>query len=644
MASFYAPLEQGQIRLLHLKPAPSLDHEIVAHLEYSSLEQASFEALSYHWGDASNTLPITLNGTEWPVTVELHSALRNLRPRGLYDAFRVLWVDALCINQQDDVERNTQVAQMADIYRSAKTVLVWLGEATDDSDAMMGWVKKMRASYSIFNVADRDLAQSRYEGLHYALTDSRRSRQLTDFGAGIERALRSIGMSVPGMNSVLQAGVRVLNDIQRAARSQSGSVNALFERPWWTRMWVLQEVLLAKNTIWHCGSSEASFQNLFNFVDNVVGQDLTINEIMLQSGPYTAAILPFLELRDEIEPLHLLSYAWKRDATNPRDKIYSLCGLFRDDRYRVQPRYDWSVEKVYTQYALHIQTLRQDLDIFDFVSNRRNSELSLPSWVPDWSVTEPQSRLYAQHRLSQNHNACGRFKTPLQKIRQGVIRLQGVPIDTVANVGAVFPSGDRSNVAPGPEDPETRQLWTYLQWSALSNIEFDDIAAIFSSQDPHVLRFWWTITRLATIDDDTGNVRPSQNDDPQMRRLLNDWRRWLQQSQNAPEAQVMRFQSHVALCNAGLRFIATQRGYIGTAPPQTLAGDMVYVLAKGKQAYVLRKCQRPIEHGSEGGSSTVPAFKIIGSCYLHGFMSGEAIDSGGVAGHRCDSPHEIDLI
>src|SRR3569833_680517 len=86
-----------------------------------------YEALSYKWGGQERDRLARCNGKKIFITANCDAAMRRLRRRG---GSRYLWVDAICINQDWVHERNVQVAQMCDIYRSAQQVLVWLGETT----------------------------------------------------------------------------------------------------------------------------------------------------------------------------------------------------------------------------------------------------------------------------------------------------------------------------------------------------------------------------------------------------------------------------------------------------------------------------------------------------------------------------------
>ncbi|KAJ4991558.1 heterokaryon incompatibility protein [Stagonosporopsis vannaccii] len=118
--------DKHEIRLLHLEPAPFAD-DIKVRLETVSLDDVpNYEALSYAWGTMPSPLPVLVDVCHFlTITENLDWALRCLRYRSQYN--RVLWIDALCINQNDLEERKHQVQLMRDIYRSASDVVIWLG-------------------------------------------------------------------------------------------------------------------------------------------------------------------------------------------------------------------------------------------------------------------------------------------------------------------------------------------------------------------------------------------------------------------------------------------------------------------------------------------------------------------------------------
>jgi hypothetical protein len=93
-----------------------------------------YEALSYVWGTSETPESIFIEGQELPITTNLHLALRRLRDRVLE---RIIWVDAIAIDQKNDRERGHQVQLMAKIYSRARCVVIWLGEFADDSDSAL---------------------------------------------------------------------------------------------------------------------------------------------------------------------------------------------------------------------------------------------------------------------------------------------------------------------------------------------------------------------------------------------------------------------------------------------------------------------------------------------------------------------------
>lgn len=135
----YSRLSLGpdSIRLLRLKPYKNQSTaKIQCELFDYNLQDPSerthlYEALSYVWGDPEDTRPIDIGEHELPVTTNLYAALSHLRNFSLE---RIIWIDAICIDQKNSEEKVQQIQLMAKIYSQASRVLVWLGEAADNSD------------------------------------------------------------------------------------------------------------------------------------------------------------------------------------------------------------------------------------------------------------------------------------------------------------------------------------------------------------------------------------------------------------------------------------------------------------------------------------------------------------------------------
>lgn len=329
----YTPLDPttDDIRLLILLPGDGDQAEIECLLNHISLaENPLYESLSYAWGDQSEEIgKLILEGKPFPITSNLENALRQLR---LPTEPRTLWVDAICINQIDDAEKSHQVHQMRLIYQLASRVIIWLGNALDDSDVAM------------------DL-----------LADIHR--------IGPENYKASL----------------------ESARSWD-ALHRLYRRSWFSRAWVIQEtavshldpeVLLGSKTLpWNAFEStrlfvESQIQNTHDTVSTMVSSVvkttvIAIHNIRQDSSP----ISPVSDLET------LLKRTMTFHATDPRDKVFALLGLAHEmDRESIIPDYSKSVMEVYTELAIHL--LSKNINMIYF--NTNSPAHDLPSWVPDWS-------------------------------------------------------------------------------------------------------------------------------------------------------------------------------------------------------------------------------------------------------------------
>jgi len=171
-------------------------------------ESPQYEALSYVWGKPNNVSPILLNGRVWNVTADLELALRHLR-RYEKGEHRTLWVDALCINQGDILERNQQVSIMRDNYNGAQDVLIWLGEL----NSMQG--------HDDFDIA----------GAFHVISQLRAGQHIPD--------------------------ILFFRDSEHASYCSEpkilSAIISLLTRPWWNRAWVVQETVVASHASLACG-------------------------------------------------------------------------------------------------------------------------------------------------------------------------------------------------------------------------------------------------------------------------------------------------------------------------------------------------------------------------------------------------------
>jgi Heterokaryon incompatibility protein (HET) len=172
----YSSLSLGHdsIRLLRLMPHENEKADIECELFEYSLQDSDkrnhlYEALSYAWGGSDkplfisikeHKLPVTANlhkEHKLPVTANLHTALSRLRDRSLT---RIIWVDAVCIDQENPKERGDQVQLMAKIYSEANRVIVWLGEMADNSNDALEGIRVAAQQESTNSLNDKTLQRA----------------------------------------------------------------------------------------------------------------------------------------------------------------------------------------------------------------------------------------------------------------------------------------------------------------------------------------------------------------------------------------------------------------------------------------------------------------------------------------------------
>ncbi|KAF9869981.1 hypothetical protein CkaCkLH20_12590 [Colletotrichum karsti] len=342
----YKTLESRQIRLVYLHP--SNRETINCTIEHVSIdENPTFEALSYTWGTAMERFIINVGSASLSVGKNLAVALRALVSS---DEPRAIWIDAICINQNDALERNHQVRFMKDIYTRARSVLVWLGEAADGSDAVMDYVGSLDPTS--------------------ALTEHRAYVDYND-------------------TWTWEKG----DPFQRPPVPQ-GDVDALLCRPWFSRVWIQQEAAVNAVTKVTCGSKCVTWNQLFSLVwsyQKPSGTGFAKDAFHIDAMASSILIMMIQSYRyDDIETLLLdiLRDCTYCGATDPRDRIYGVQNLAKDpdlDKLLLEPSYDISVPAVYTDLAKRFLT-SQDTFILSWAGRSNQRSRDLPSWVPDWTM------------------------------------------------------------------------------------------------------------------------------------------------------------------------------------------------------------------------------------------------------------------
>lgn len=253
----------------------------------------NYEALSYVWGRSTEGRTINLDGQKVvPVTDNLHAALRRLRR---LDKPRTLWVDSLCINQDNLAERNRQVQMMGRIYKSAGSVVIWLGDADD---------------IPLPAVPSIDQATS---------GDDETDTEKNDGKTKKDKAL-----------------TRWREEVLRDSLSKASP-------PWWTRSWIIQELVLASDLSVAFGPAEVSWNT---FYSDLLRTWETIPEL--------SRIFSLRLNRDRWHYNGSLGetalLARNCASTDPRDKIYSILSLVKPEQAALmKPDYGLHESEIFTQ-------------------------------------------------------------------------------------------------------------------------------------------------------------------------------------------------------------------------------------------------------------------------------------------------------
>jgi hypothetical protein len=242
-----------------------------------------YAALSYTWGSKSRPCDIIVNGSNLTVTKNVYLALQDLRYQ---EQDQVLWIDALCINQDDNDEQGQQVQQMGSIYSEAKRVIIWLGEATYNTDYVMYYMKQLENES--FNHASNGREIS--------------VKQWVNIWSVVVRDLR------PDQRDLLVEGLQ-----------------SLLHRSWFKRVWIIQETANAQVAEIVCGGKSVS-ASIFALMPPL---------LEITPDPHCQPILDIMpgSLRDSSwwakkpDLYTMLNKFRNSEATDPRDKIYALLGI-----------------------------------------------------------------------------------------------------------------------------------------------------------------------------------------------------------------------------------------------------------------------------------------------------------------------------
>ncbi|KAF2716050.1 hypothetical protein K431DRAFT_316825 [Polychaeton citri CBS 116435] len=588
--SIYAPLwHTDSIRILKLTKSGSRNDQITGRLVFARLQaHPSYHALSYAWGDSSPDDPsILVNKEPLKVTPSLFAALVALT-----SSRRVtrLWVDQISINQKDDIEKGNQVSIMAKIFKQAESVIGWLGSSHDDSDMV----------FEIFRILS--LTHKKY-----AEEEIRDQNHLLD-------------------KSVQQVLMRKAEEIIRPDTVIAQAAKSLLQRPWFHRLWIVQEVGLASKLDIRCGNSSIPGNIFFAAVEALSSTVTDPPLIWLQSPLWHAYRLGqlrervmsgdrkcFVDLANELS-----MWVCKRD----QDRLNALWGLVDNDDPATtwfKPLYTTLGPDMYKDFARkHIDTtgtldvlhyaghgypdtvgvLRSERGLRVCLGEPRND---IPSWTPDWRILSRPLALTTGSNAERNFSAT--TSAASYSFVDAQLRVRALKVDTISVCGIPYsPSICRyleRNVyhvftdwfklaRSESSSPELESAFaaTLVMDGKVKSIDHEDLA-ITSAELPDLFEHW--SRRNMFGDDDT----------------YEDCTLGLEES--------TRYGNVAEEVTRNRRFFLTENGRMGLGPARIPRGASVYLIDGMRTPFVVRN----------GPNVDV----LYGECYVHGIMQGEVSTS-----------------
>jgi len=367
------PLPSHSIRLLTLHPGRGALRLTLTTHHLSHLP--AYESLSYAWGSPRPAHLIFINSTPHFIPVNLFHALCQLRRNS---QSLPIWIDALCINQSSNVEKSIQVRMMRQIYARANHVRIWLGTAGENDAAGLELLRKVHAQCGGDEIKPDQLEK--------------------DFSA-----LEVLGLPTLEDNSSWK------------------SLAGILYRPYFTRIWIVQELLVARGYTFLLGDWSVDGEVVLGVAGACERYRCVYDAIGVHAAVFVNRKIPIpnpgdlLESAKEVEKsmavtpsikilwflrftlaeaggiamLELLNNTRTFQATDPRDKIFAVVGLASDlDPAFVETFVDYEKTLVQVQTELAVWFLRQNRRaatmLLSYVEAVGHSDL-LPSWVPDWT-------------------------------------------------------------------------------------------------------------------------------------------------------------------------------------------------------------------------------------------------------------------
>lgn len=587
--------KNGWIRLLHLQPGES-EQALQCSLVSTSLEEApQYEALSYTWGDPEATDTLICGHISVGITANLSDALRRLR---LEKDVRIIWADAICINQQNIPEKEHQVGQMRAVYECASKVVIWAG---------------------LDPVGDIPLAFQ-----HIRETNKYFDAELKEYGD-------------------IHAIPTVASDSPMLSVERWQATLTMFSLPWFSRVWVLQEVGLAATAVFYCGEHSIDWSDIVEYsMLATMRADLESVPVLI---PWGRIVDPFLLLwctfgtkkswrfeRRFINQIasasgnnarvHLLTVLFSGlafDATDARDRIYAFLGhpgARVNNTALIEPNYTIDKDELYYSVALHLLRDMGDLVLLSTTDPKPDEKSSLPSWVPRWDVRRGTVYLSSFPGVYRFFNA-SKFPDVTKNeylaevSKGGVLKLRGLPIGSI----------DKCSTTMGVDTLIYASDDTFTNGMEQAFKDVDLQGALKKAPYSDALRA--VALTMIVGQDAVGDPLPEDDAD-----LRNGFRAYCYYMMTPDycdnlfgetpsfEGDELKFLQEIRQhCNLR-RFFVTQAGHFGVGPALMEPGDLCYVFIGASVPFIIR----PVP------DAETPRYVLVGECYIHRFMKGEAID------------------
>lgn len=309
---------------------------------YIEDDSPRYVTLSYAWGEPEFDYQIICDGCEMFVTKGLYQALRRLRIM----TQTVFWIDQICVNQVDKREVNQQVGIMSRIYYQARSVYIWLGQHDETTE----------------------------EGLSMA-------RFVVNSSAETEGKPSKLG--IPEFWLYQKPGL--------SHQDTWASWAGLYGKSWFSRLWVVQEYVCARDHRIFCGDFEIPKKLFLSELLRESGLEFHVKPNLIVrklKGLGSVSNLSKMEMlrgnRQSSASILIASLMEGFKCFNPRDKIFAVLGILPDDPDRPKADYNLETREVYQQFAKYFIRAGLGNIILGFSGiDYTDPSLRLPTWRPD---------------------------------------------------------------------------------------------------------------------------------------------------------------------------------------------------------------------------------------------------------------------